>query len=272
MQSRIWAVAALLLFGFIGPVVDAQDARIASNYVRINVEPAFQYRSDQDVVIPVQVRAVRDGVPQSDRVSLEVRTQDGDPLIIPGGQAWLQAGVQPFPGVAWVNLGRQEVGLYRVVFHASAGELERDWLSEFDVVHPPQPYEAALLGAKEKEGRFVFEAHDPNQVFTLTMYRGSPSAGHILEQVESNQTTLDVPYIPGESVSIQVQDEHGWKNSENHHTDWATGFTSYPDWVWNPDYKDIQNYKNRSWQEATISGMILLVLAAAFYVARRRSA
>lgn len=266
---RVVAVAALLL---VVVPVEAQQGRVATDYIRVNVEPDFQYRSDQDVRLPLQVRAVRGGVPQPDKVSVEVRTEDGELLSIPGGQGWLQDGVQPFPHVVWINLGQQEVGLYRVIIHAKAGGLERDWKTEFDVVHPPQGYEAALLGATGKAGRFVFEAHDPRHEFTVTMYRGSPSAGHVLEQVQANKTVLAVPYIPGESVSIRVQDENGWRNAENKNTDWSSGITTYPEWVWNPDYQGIQNYKNRSWQEAAISGAILLGVVGAFYVSRRRSA
>lgn len=253
------------------PVGVAQQGRIATDYVRIAVEPEFQYRTDMDVVLPIQVRVVRGGVPQPDRVSLEVRTENGTPYNIPGGQEWLRAGAQPYPSVAYVNLGRLEPGLYRAVIHASSGELERAWLSEFDVVHAPLAYEAALLGAEGKTARFVFEAHDPGDEFTVTMYRDSPTGRVPIYEVTTNKTTLRVPYIPGEAVKIDVADANGWRNYENRETDWRSGITTYYSWTWNPDFDQIENYKAQSWREAVVTGTVLLAVVAAWAWMRRRS-
>src|SRR5688572_25718665 len=111
-------------------------APVATSYIRITVEPDFQYRSDQDVVIPVQVRAVRGGVPQGDHVRLEVRDASGQLYDVAGSQEGFQNGVAPYPHVVYVNLGRLPVGLYRATFHAWTGDLQRDWLTEFDVIYP----------------------------------------------------------------------------------------------------------------------------------------
>jgi hypothetical protein len=254
----------LLLAGSLAP------GRVATNYIRIVVDPDFQYRTDQDVILPLQARVVRGGVPQTDLVHLELRDTNGSIHPIPGGQAWLNAGVAPYPGIAYVNLGRLEPGLYRVNFHAWTQDLNRDWPTEFDVVYPPKPYEAALEGTHGNQARFVFKAHEAADNFTLTMYRDTESGRIILEHLTTNHTTLDVPYIPGESVKIDVEDQNGWKNAENRFHDWQNGVVTYPPYTWNPDYKQIQNYQVRSWQNAITAAFVLAALGGIYVVARRR--
>src|ERR1041385_6656828 len=74
-DMRFTLLLLVLLVGV--PAVEGQ--RVASDYIRIVTQPAFQYRTDQDISIPTQVRLVRGGVPQADLVSLEVRWANGTP-------------------------------------------------------------------------------------------------------------------------------------------------------------------------------------------------
>ena len=260
-----WPALALvvLLAGSVAP------GRVATDYIRINVEPDFQYRTDQDVVIPVQVRAVRGGVPLADQVRLELRDDQGRLWPVPGGQEGLQDGVAPYPNVVYVNLGRLEPGLYRVTFNVTMGTLARIWVTEFDVVYPPQPYEATLQGTSGKAAKFIFRAHDEAN-FTVTVYRDGPSGRLVLERVTANRTVLEIPYIPGEGVKVDVEDQHGWRNAGNRFRDWHTGHVTYPPYIWNPDYGQIKNYEYRSWHEALYSGAILAALLVLYFFAVRR--
>jgi hypothetical protein len=244
---------------------------VATDYIRVVTQPAFQYRSDQDVEIPMQARIVKGGVPQAGLVHFEVRA-NGAPFPVPGGQDDWRNGTRPYPHVTSLNLGRLEPGLYRVTLHLWGGGLERDWPVEFDVVHPPRPYSATLLGAGDNAARFVFRAGDARDNFTLTMYRDSPTGAVVLARVVTNGTTLAVPYVPGESVKISVTDRHGWQNTQNAVQD-ASGFTSYPPYTWNPDYKQIANYQRHSWIEEGTAGLVLILgFLALVFVQRRRRA
>lgn len=254
------------------PLASAQTGRLATDYIRVVTAPAFQYRSDQDVLIPMQARIVRGGVPQAGLVHFEVRTQAGALFPVPGGQDDYRNGTQPYPHVTTLGLGRLEPGLYRVTLHLWGGGLERDWPVEFDVVYPPRPYSAALLGAPENAARFVFHAADARDNFTLTMYRDDSTGSVVLARVVTNAATLAVPYVPGESVKITVTDPHGWQNSQNAVTD-ATGFTTYPPYTWNPDYGQITNYQRHSWiEEGTAGAVLILGFLALVLVQRRRRA
>jgi hypothetical protein len=260
----------LLTLLLLVPVVEAQAGRVATDYIRVVTQPAFQYRSDQEVSIPMQARIVKGGVPQPGLVHFEVRAQNGTPLPVPGGQEDWRGGVAPYPHTTDLNLGRLEPGLYRVTVHLWGGGLERDWGVEFDVVYPPQPYSATLLGADGHGARFVFQAHDPRDQFTLTVYRDGEAGAAVLQRVTTNATTLRVPYVPGQAVKITVTDPHGWQNSENEQRD-ATGAASYPAYVWNPDYKQIENYQRQSWMEELTAGAVLVVLVVLLVMVRRRA-
>lgn len=265
MMRTLLLLALLLVVG-----VEAQPGRVASDYIRIATQPDFQYRTDQDVLIPVQARIVRGGVPQSASIHLEVRTTDGTAFPVPGGQADLRDGIPAYPRILHLNLGRLDPGLYRVVLHVWGDGLERDWPVEFDVVYPPEPYSAILVEARGNEGRFLFRAHrDVN--FTLTMYRDGSNGPTILTRITTNATTLRVPYIPGESIKITVQDPHGWTNTENTYHD-DSGYASYPPYIWNPDYRQITNYQRHSWQETLTAGVVLAGLLVLLVLVRRRQA
>jgi hypothetical protein len=259
---------ALLVLLLAAPAAEAQ-ARVATDYIRIVTQPAFQYRSDQDVLIPLQARVVHGGVPQPDLVRLEIRTPEGKPINVTGADA-LRQGVAPYPHIVNLDLGRLEPGLYRITVHASGGGLERDWPVEFDVVYPPRPYTAVLVGTHDNQARFLFRAQDARDNFTLTLYRDGDAGPLILQKVTTNATTLDVPYVPGQNVKITVADIHGWKNSQNRHQD-ATGFISYPPYQWNPDYTQITNYQRHSWTETLTAGLVLVV-GFALLLLRRRTA
>jgi hypothetical protein len=261
---------ALLVLLVVAPVVEAQVGRVATDYIRITTQPAFQYRSDQDVLIPLQARVVHGGVPQPDFIHLEVRTPQGQPVNVTGA-AGLRDGVAPYPHVVNLDLGRLEPGLYRITVHATGGGLSRDWPVEFDVVYPPRPYSATLLGTHDNQARFVFRAHDARDNFTLTLYRDGDAGPVILQQVTTNRTTLDVPYIPGQSIKVSVTDPHGWKNSQNALRDLASGFVTYPPYEWNPDYRQITNYQRHSWTSALAAGAILVVGFGLLLLRRRRA-
>jgi hypothetical protein len=252
------------------PAVEAQPGRIATDYIRVVTQPAFQYRSDQDVVVPMQARIVKAGIPQAALVHFEVRTPNGTAFPVPQDD-W-RGGVAPYPHVTSINLGRLEPGLYHLTLHLWGGGLERDQGFEFDVVYPPQAYTATLLGADGHGARFVFKAHDPHDQFTLTLYRDGEGAAVVLQRLTTNETTLQVPYVPGQAVKVSVTDPHGWQNSQNEQRD-ANGATAYPPYVWNPDYKQITNYQRHSWQESLTAGLVLLVGCLLLVIlARRRTA
>jgi hypothetical protein len=262
---RLTLLLLILLVGI--PAVEGQ--RVASDYIRIVTQPAFQYRTDQDISIPTQVRLVRGGVPQADLVSLEVRWANGTPY--PVQDAALRA-VAPYPHIAHLNLGRLGAGLYRINLHATAGGLERDWPVEFDVVYPPRAYSASLVGTHDNQARFLFKAHTRGDNFTLTMYRDSDEGAIPLRTVVTDEAELEVPYVPGQSVKISVRDRNGWLNADNGLTDWQTGLTSYPPYVWNPDYKQITNYQRHSWTEFATAGAIVLAGFALIFSRMRRRA
>jgi hypothetical protein len=266
MRALVLASLALCLL-----LPAAESQRVATDYIRIVTQPAFQYRADQDVEIPAQVRLVRGGVPQPDLVSLEVRWANGTAYPNPDA-ATLKAGVAPYPRITTLNLGRLEPGLYRINVHAASGGLARDWPVEFDVVHPPREYSASLVGTHDSQGRFLFKAHERGDNFTLTMYRDSDAGIIPLRTVTTDEAELEVPYIPGQTVKISVRDRNGWLNAENGFTDWQTGFTSYPPYAWNPDYKQITNYQRHSWTEfATAGGLVLASFAVVAVWLRRRA-
>ncbi|MCA1810794.1 MAG: hypothetical protein LC623_02150, partial [Halobacteriales archaeon] len=136
----------------------------------------------------------------------------------------------------------------------------------------PRAYTAALLGSDDHTARFVFRAADARDNFTLTMFRDSPTGSVVLARMVTNETTLAVPYAPGESVKISVTDPHGWQNTQNAVAD-ASGFTSYPPYTWNPDYKQISNYQRHSWIEEGTAGFVLILgFLALIFVQRRRRA
>jgi len=253
------------------PGVVAQGP-VAQDYIRVVPLPAFQYRSDQAVSIPVQVRIVHGGVPQAALVHFEVRNPNGTLFPVPSGQDDWRAGVPPYPHTTDLNLGHLAPGLYRITLHLWGNGLERDLTVEFDVVYPPEPYTATFLDAGDHAARFTFRAHDPGAQFTLTMYRDGADGPTALQRIQTNATTLMVPYVPGESVKITVADPHGWMNSQNAQLD-ATGQASYPPYVWNPDYKQISNYQRQAWTQQVAAGAVLiagvLLLVA---LARRRHA
>ena len=264
-MTRLALLAVLLVL----PVAVAQ-APVATDYIRVVTAPAFQYRSDQAVVIPMQARIVHAGVPQGGLVHFEVHATNGSLFRVPGGQDDWRAGVQPYPHITDLNLGHLPVGLYRIVLHLWGGNLQRDWPVEFDVVYPPEPYAAAFLGTSSHEARFVFRAlHGDN--FTLTVFRDGADGSAVLQRLDSNATaTLQVPYLPGESVKITVADSHGWQNAENRQLD-ATGAEAYPPYIWNPDYRQISNYQRHAWTQQLASGIVLVAGALLLVrLARRR--
>jgi hypothetical protein len=260
-------VVVLLLL--VVPVVEAQTGRMADSYVRISAYPDFEYRGDEDVRIAYQVRVVRGSVPTDERPSVRVvAANGGEAMPLKNGNDGDLGRVEVYPSNNHVNFGRLEPGLYEVLLVVEAEGLGADYFLSFDVIQPPVPYKAILLG-KGREGRFILETQHDN--FTVEIYRDGPGGRTVLDRHHGNSTTMRVPYVRGEQVKVEVRDENGWLNYANKQTDFLTGRTTYGPWVWNPDYEQTRNYQLRSWQNTATAVMLCLMsLAAAWWVVKRR--
>lgn len=260
---KAWFVLILLLAPAAG-----QIGKVNDDFVVIVADPDFEYSSDQDVVVPMQFRAYRQGLPQSDQVRVEIWTEGhGQRVPVVGGQEWLNNGVAPHPSTANVNFGRLEAGQYRLLVTAAAGSLRTEQILQLTVILPPVRYEATLQDKGNKEAVFEAISHNPEDVLTVTMYRGGATR-HILDRVQGNDITLPVPYYPQDSVFIDVVGPNGWANYENRQLDLASGKITRLAWEWNPDWQTSQNAQDNSWKAMTLSatligGLIVLLVVGA---------
>lgn len=261
--------AIVLALVLAAPLALGATGKVSDDYVRVSAEPDFQYRADQDVLVPMQFLAVRGSVPQQDLVAVSFWNEDKTQRItIPGGQDWLR-GVRPYPDVVNVNFGKMDPGLYRVRIEADAGELHKTQLVEWSVVKPPYRYAATLQEKGGNEAEFFLQGHEPGAVFQVQVYRDGGGGRIVLATHTGNNVTAPVPYIPGEPVKVDVTGPNGWLNYENKQTDLLTGRTITSPWVHYPDYKLAQNFRDASFQQAVGAGVIFLVLIGAVLAAWR---
>lgn len=268
------ALAALLLIGSVlaAPAL-AQSG--PSTYVHMAAQPDFQYSSDKDVSVPFQAMLVRDNVPQGDPVRITVQARSGGIFPVKAAEHLVQ-GVAPYPSTNTLNLGKLDAGLYQLNVIASAGGQSKTFYLDFAVTLPPTGYEGILRG-KGADAVFAFEPHktDANKTFTIRVYRDSAGGRVVLEEVTTyERTTVAVPSIPGEPVKVEVEGPNKWLNYGNKQTDWVTGASSFPAWVWFPDYDQVQQVRDRSpWVIAGVgllNAAMLTVLVVAIKGYRQR--
>ena len=172
---------------------------------------------------------------------------------------YLIGGVPPYPSLNVLNLGYLEPGRYKLTLQASAGGLTESISFALSVQLPPVPYEADLTG-KGDDGRFFFEPKSPdeNRTFTIRVYRDGSGGKLVLNEVRTWQgVTVPVPTFPDGSTKVEVVGPNTWRNYDNPQR--IAGYTTYPAWEWNPNYKLIEQAQDGEWLR--ILGVVLVLLA-----------
>lgn len=261
--------AAIVLFVlglFVVPV-----AGQAGTYVHLLTAPDFQYRGDEAIRIPFTAQYIQNNAPSTEPVKIEVFDANGNPYQLASGQAYLNSGVRPYPARNTLDFGYLPAGLHVFRIEASAGGQVTVESLDFSVILPPIGYEAHLK-VHGRTATFFFTPRGDGP-FEITVYQEGPGGRNIIEERRTNESLeLDIPYVPGDAVKVEVVDRNGWINHENRRYDIATGSSVYEPWIHDPGYKGIQQVKDSSLSRLIIGVLVVAGAGiAVLLVARRRA-